>query len=74
MTEYVVLVVDTDAAPERRYRIADGKVEATSAQQAIRKVAERDGEGRYVATPLRSWEEHDVQVATVPKVTFGSGS
>ena len=71
MTEYVVLA---KGAEGNEWRIADGKVEAAGATQAIRKVAERQGEGTYVATPLRSWEEHVVKVEPTVKVTFGSGT
>lgn len=68
-TEYIVLKLDkTDDA--HVYNIADGKLEASGPEQAIRKTAERLGEGTYVATPLRSWTQHEVKVEATVKVTL----
>lgn len=69
MTTFVVLTGVDDSLS-----VADGKVEAHSAEQAIRKVAETRGPGRYIAVPARSWRVRDVKVEATVKVSFGSGS
>lgn len=78
MTDYVVITLPkatpangTMAAPSQ---LSIDKVRASSANAAIRAVAEKKGDGQYVAVPARSWKPVTVKVEQTTKVSFGSGT
>lgn len=65
MTTYIVLSQDEEQESVW-HQVAD--VDARSAVAAIRSLIESEGEGVYVATPLRSWSPVTVRVEQVTKV------
>lgn len=68
---YRVLVLSVGDKEEKTWIDTDGgAVEASSADEAIRKVAGRLGDGSYVAVPTRSWNPREVTTETTTKVSF----
>lgn len=65
MTTYIVLSQDEEQE-NVWHQVAD--VDARSAVAAIRSLIDSEGEGVYVATPLRSWSPVTVRVEQVTKV------
>lgn len=63
---YVVLV----GAPESGW-VETNRVDAASAEAAIRRTADLQGEGKYVAIPARSWKPISVSVETKKVVSLG---
>lgn len=65
MSVYVVLRQDEESETVW-HQVAD--VDARSAVAAIRSLIDSEGEGVYVATPIRSWTPVTVKVEQVTKV------
>lgn len=66
-TEYIILIADEGRAGTW---LESTKVTARGAQSAVRQYAEKNGEGRYVAVPVRSFVPVSVTKKTVERLTF----
>lgn len=66
-TDYLIL---TNVMPDEGEWKEGGKISARGAMSAVRAYAEKNGEGRYVAVPVRSWSPVMVGKVTQEKLTF----
>lgn len=77
MTEYIVLNFDSTAdSGWKVWEEVHNGVEATSAENAIRRFVEANGftSGEFVAIPKRSWKPVKVEVDTKPVVRINADS
>lgn len=70
MTSYVILTRNEEKAA---YTLGPS-VNASSAEQAVRKHASTAGAGTYVAIPAKTFKPVTVQVETVQRVTIGGAT
>lgn len=79
-TEYIVLKFPPATSPNssvpglQGWKQMPGVTKAPNADFAIREVAAKEGAGRYVAVPSRSWVVRTVEVETKPIVRFAKAA
>lgn len=77
MTSYVIFSAiqkngaGTGGDDRNLYACELGVIEASSAEQAVRKHAEKAGTGTYIALPAKQFKPLPVQVETVQRVKVG---